>query len=132
MASSVSNGPDAAPFIRLMFIWYLAASFSLSLSLILGPSSASHSCSEDERCLLISGSQLTREDVTQNLSHTHIHTHTFRDLSNATLGCGGAICCFNLIARHGFAHKDGSLLLETAHESAELDRGQIPAGEVPP
>lgn len=69
MASSVSNGPGAARSIRSVFIWDLAASFSLSvfsLSLILGPSSASHSRSEDGGFLSISGSQLTHEDVTQN------------------------------------------------------------------
>lgn len=56
----------------LFGIWLLPF-LSLSLSLILGPSLASHSCSEDESFLLISGSQLTHEDVTQNLSNTHTH-----------------------------------------------------------
>lgn len=47
-------------------------SLCLSLCLILGPSSASHPCSEDGGFLSISGSQLTHEDVTQNLPHTHV------------------------------------------------------------
>lgn len=92
----------------LFGIWLLPL---LSLSLILGPSSASHSCAEDGSFLWISGSQLTHEDGTQNFSNTR--THTFRALSNHPWLQRNSL----LFKHHCPAWICSSLLLETSLQS---------------
>lgn len=92
----------------LFGIWLLPF---LSLSLILGPSSASHSCAEDGSFLWISGSQLTHEDGTQNFANTR--THTFRALSNHPWLQRNSL----LFKHHCPAWICSSLLLETSLQS---------------